>query len=459
MLNKYILYFKSFFKGHERTVKAKKNIIASVFIKGLSIIVGFLIMRVNLNYLDETKYGIWVTLYAFIAWFAFFEIGLGDGLKNKLAEALANKKYKLAKIYVSTTYAILSIITAVIAIVFFIANYYFLDWTLLLGLEESSMSELTTLASILFGFFFLTFVIKLISVVLYADQRPAIANTFGPIGNLFVLIIMYILTLTTEGSLIYLGWVLSVIPMIVLLMASIYFYSGEYKRIAPSYKYVKFSFAKGLLNLGVKFFLIQISALIMFQSSNFIIALYYGVKEVTPFNFAHKYFSIILMIFTIVVTPFWSAFTEAWTKKDIKWIQKTIKNLFRIWIGAVIVSIFLFLISDIFFEIWVGEEKMKTMVISTKLKLSLIIYFLLFTFGSVFNMFINGVGKLTIQMYSLLIGALMFVPISIFFIKYLHWGIESVVVASIIANFYSPFIAPIQYYKLIKNKANGIWNK
>jgi len=102
---------------------------------------------------------------------------------------------------------------------------------------------------------------------------------------------------------------------------------------------------------------------------------------------------------------------------------------------------------------------MKTMIISNKLKILLIIYFLLFSFGGIFNMFINGVGKISVQMYSLLIGAILFVPIALFFIKYLHWGIESVVIASIIANFYSPFIAPYQYYKIIKKNAHGIWNK
>jgi Na+-driven multidrug efflux pump len=46
-----------------------------------------------------------------------------------------------------------------------------------------------------------------------------------------------------------------------------------------------------------------------------------------------------------------------------------------------------------------------------------------------------------------------------FFVKVLNWGIEGVVIASIISNFYSPIIAPIQYYKLINGKAKGIWNE
>jgi len=449
----------NFFKGHKRTVKAKKNIIASFFIKGVSMIIGFLMIRLTLDFLDQTRYGIWLTLTSFMTWFTFFEIGLGSGLKNKLAEALAIKDFDLAKTYVSTTYAILSLVIGIVGILFFIGNI-FIDWTIILNTEKDLSNELTALALIVFGFFFLRFVLKLVATVIRADQRPAIAGTFGPIGNLISLILLYILIKTTSGgSLIYLGWVLSVVPTFVLIGATIYFYKFDYRKIAPSLYYVKFKYAKDLLNLGFKFFLIQISALIMFQSSNIIITQFYGPAEVTSFNIAYKLFSIITMVFAIIVTPFWSAFTEAWVIKDFVWIRATVKNLFYIWLGLVLLALVLYLISDWFFDFWLGKEKMKTIIITNRLKILLLVYFLLFTFGSVFNMFINGVGKLLVQMYSLLIGAIIFVPIAYFFIKYLHWGIESVVIASILSNFYSPFIAPYHYFKLLNKKAYGIWNK
>ena len=226
-----------FFEGHVRTVKAKKNILASFTIKGASIIIGFLMIRITLNYLDQTKYGIWLTLTSFLTWFSFFEIGLGGGLRNKLAESLAAKNYELGRAYVSTTYAILGLIICVVGLAFIIGNF-FIDWTVILNTEKSLAKELNLLALIVFGFFFLQFVLKLVSVVLTADQRPAIADSFGPIGNLISLIAIYILTITTKGSLVYLGWVLSISPIIVLIAATLYFYNGPYRKISPSIKFV-----------------------------------------------------------------------------------------------------------------------------------------------------------------------------------------------------------------------------
>ena len=448
----------NFFKGNKRSVKAKKNIIASFAIKGVSIVVGFMMIRITLEYLDKTEYGIWVTISSFLTWFTFFEIGLGNGLKNKLAEALAKKDYVLAKTHVSTTYALLSIIISIVSILFLIGNN-FIDWTKILNTDSAYITELTTVSYIVFLFFFLQFVVKLIGNVLRADQRTAMANALGPIGNVVSLLLIFILTKTTDGSLVYISWVFSVIPVLVLISVSIYFYKNEYYNIAPSLRFVDFNHAKELVGLGLKFFLIQISALIMFQSSNILITQFYGPSEVTPFHIAYKLFSTIMMVFTIVVTPYWTAFTEAWVVKDYLWVKKTIKNLLYIWLSIAFVSFIVYLFSDLFFDFWLGTEKMKSMNISDELKLSLLIYFLLLSFGGIFNMFINGVGKLAIQMYSLLIGALIFIPLSYFFIKVLHWGVQSVVIASILSNFYSPFVAPIQYFKLINGKADGIWNK
>lgn len=445
---------KSFFKGHERSVKAKKNILASLVIKGVSIIVGFLMVRITLDYLDQTKYGIWLTLTSFLSWFSFFEIGLGSGLKNKLAEALARNELKLAKTYVSTTYAILSIVIGVLAIFFFIGNI-FIDWTRVLNTDKKMLPELTTLAFIVFGFFFLRFVLKLVGIVLRADQRPALANTFGPIGNLISLIFIYILTLTTKSSLLYLGWILSVIPTMILLFATIYFYGNKYKFLRPSISFVNFKYAKNLLGLGINFFVINISMLIMYQSSMIIIAQAFGPDEVVTYSVAYKYFSVLVMIFSLIVAPFWSAFTEAWVKKEIDWIRKVIRKLFYVWIASSMFGILLLVFSDLFYKLWLGDE----IKVPFHMSMLFLIYFITKNFGNIFKMFINGVGYIKIQMISSILSSIIFISAAIFLIKYLKFGISSIIIAMIISDFYGIFIAPIQYNKIINYRAKGIWRK
>lgn len=106
----YQSFIKQFTQGHERSLRAKRNIISSLLIKGSSIIISFVTLPLVLNYIDASSYGIWLTLGSMVGWFAFFDIGLTQGLRNRFAVAKAEGNHELAQTYVSTTYAILSIV-------------------------------------------------------------------------------------------------------------------------------------------------------------------------------------------------------------------------------------------------------------------------------------------------------------------------------------------------------------
>ena len=71
-----VKFIRNFFtKGHERTLRAKKNIVISFICKGLSILISFLVVPLTLGYVGKVEYGIWLTISAIIQWFGFFDIG------------------------------------------------------------------------------------------------------------------------------------------------------------------------------------------------------------------------------------------------------------------------------------------------------------------------------------------------------------------------------------------------
>ncbi|HPC35530.1 MAG TPA: oligosaccharide flippase family protein [Candidatus Marinimicrobia bacterium] len=441
-------------KGHPRSIKAKKNIIASFGLKGISIVINFLLVPLTLNYIDVTRYGIWLTLNSIIGWFGFFDIGLGNGLRNKFAEALAKGQKELARVYVSTTYAVLLIIIGVVFLVFMGINP-FLNWAKILNTPPEMSSELNKLVIIVFTFFCISFVLKLISIILIANQKPAINDSFNVIANLISLIIIYILTKTTSGSLLYLGITLSATPVIVMLIASIVFYNKEYKYYKPSFKYVDSKYFKSLANLGVKFFILQIACIVIFTTDNLIITQILGPAEVTPYNIAHKYFNIVIMVFTIILTPFWSAFTEAYTKNEINWIKNTINKLVRIWTYLLIGVIFMIIISNSFYHFWVGEKVKVPLLLSIGMGL----YAIISTWNNIFAYFINGVGKIKLQMYYGIVAMIINIPVSIFLAKNLNMGSAGVIFGTCVSMLFGLIFGPFQYFKIINKSAKGIWNK
>ncbi len=103
-------FFDFFNKGHQRSIEAKKNIAASFLIKGISILISPVLVPLTIDYINPTQYGIWLTLSSIVAWFSFFDMGFGNGMRNRFAEAKANGDMLKARAYVSTTYAVLGLI-------------------------------------------------------------------------------------------------------------------------------------------------------------------------------------------------------------------------------------------------------------------------------------------------------------------------------------------------------------
>lgn len=439
-----------FTKGEARSIKAKRNIVLSFVIKGLNILIGLLLVPLTIHYVDKTQYGVWLTLSSIIGWFGFFDIGFGNGLRNKFAEAVATGKYKLARIYVSTTYAILSIVISFVLIVFLIINP-FLNWANILNTPQSMAPQLKILVLLVFTFFCVQFILQLLTTVLTANQQPAKAALFNFCANLGALLIIFILTKTTSGNLLYLGISLGTTPVLVLLISSFWFYKHQYKQYAPSLKHIRFKFAKNLMNLGAKFFVIQIAVVVLYQTSNIIISQLFSPTDVTSYNIAYRYFGIIPMLFSIMISPFWSAFTEAWVNKDINWIIMAMKKLKIFWIIMSIVSILMIVVSNVVYKFWVGSE----IFITLSLTMSMASYVVINLWNSIYSQFLNGVGKLKLQLIIAVISSIINIPLSIYLCK--RFGIHGVVLSTAIVSSIGFVIYPIQFKKVITNKAQGVW--
>ena len=440
-------------KGAERSIKAKKNILASFFIKGTSILISLLLVPIAINYVNVSQYGVWLTLSSIVVWFSFFDVGLTQGLRNKFAEAVATGNDELAQIYVSTTYAILTLICTLLWVVFLFANQ-FINWAHILNVSAGMESEVSVLALMVFTYFCLEFVLRIISTILIANQQPAYSSLLSVLGRILSLICIFILVRTTHGSLIKLGAVFCFSPIIVLFAASVFFFRTSYKKYRPTLSKVQFSHAKGLFNLGIIFFVIQVAGIIQYQTANIIIAQNFSTADVTDYNIVYKYFGVLQMLFVIFLTPFWSASTEAYLKNDIKWIKKSI-NKYNQLLGILFLAGCLMLIfSNTIYSFWLGKGKVN---ISFYVSLFGFIYFLTMMFADTYVSFLNGVNALRIQFIACLVSPLVYIGIALVLIRHYHLGPYSLFIASIACNFNGLILAPLQYHMIVNKKKKGIW--
>jgi O-antigen/teichoic acid export membrane protein len=441
--------------GQERSVKAKKNILGALLIKGTSIMISLAMVPLTIDYVNPSRYGIWLTLSSIVGWFAFFDIGLTQGLRNKFAEALTDGNKEQARIYVSTTYATLTLIFFLVWIVFLVTNS-FLDWTAILKVDSAMVSELLILVVIVFTYFCLQFILKTVTSILTADQQPAQASLIELIGQFISLLSIIFLVVFTEGSLINLGLALCISPIVVLLFANLILFKGKYRDFRPSMAKVDFKHAKSLFQLGGKFFVIQIASIVQYESANIIIARNFSTTDVTAFNVVHRYFGVLNMAFAIFLTPFWSASTEAFLRKDFQWIKSSIKkynklNLLLFFVGLVM----LYFAQDIY-DLWLGQG---TIQIDFQLSMWGFIFFILFVFGSKYVSFLNGISALRIQFWSSMFSPILYILIAITLIGPFQMGVSALFIAAIFANVNGVVLAPLQYYMVVDRKKQGVWLK
>jgi O-antigen/teichoic acid export membrane protein len=197
-------------------------------------------------------------LSSFIAWFSFFDIGLGNGLRNKFAEAKANGDLTLAKAFVSSAYFTIGAVSIGL-IILFVGLNFFIDWTKVFNTSPSLHKDLGLLMPIVFGFFCLQLVVKLITTIYTADQHHSTQGKMTFLTNLGSLLIVWLLTKTTNSSLLIFGVIYSVFPALLLVGFNFLAFKGRYNYCKPDYKYWKKEHLKDIFGLGSKFFIIQIS--------------------------------------------------------------------------------------------------------------------------------------------------------------------------------------------------------
>lgn len=439
-------------KGDNRTAKIKKNIIGSVLIKAVSILTSLCIVPLTLGYISDELYGIWLTLSSITIWINFFDIGFTQGLKNKLTEAIALNQIEKGKSLVSTTYIIVTTIFIPIAFfsIFIIPH---INWSTFLNVDAKYTNTIISTMYVLIISFCLQMIINIISTVAAAYQKVAYASLFTTIGQIFSLIGVYLLKIFFPPSLTYLALALTTPQIISLAFFSYILFKKEFKPISPNYKSYDSKYIKEIFSLGLKFFLIQIQFVILYQTTNILISKISSPIDVTNYNIAYKYLSVAMMLYTIILSPLWPAFTDAYSKHDFTWMRNIYKKMTYIYFISITVIILMAFFSPMAYKLWLGEK----ITVPFSMTFCVAMYLIINSWDSLQVQMINGCGCVKLQTYITIIGLVFHIPISFFLGKYI--GAKGVILSMMIINIIYATFFTIQINLIIRNKAKGIWKK
>lgn len=420
------------------------DIITGALLKISNIVFGVAIIPLMLKFVDNATLGIWFTLLSILQWITMMDFGLAAGIRNRIAELRVGNHCKVILELTLSGLCTLFFIMFIACSLFAVFNYFLpLDFIFKNGLEDNTgqVKIVFLLVAIAIS---INVVLSLSTQVLAAYEKPIYMSLSGAItAILYFLILCVCLMLDLKG---------------LYILAGGYIFSLLISGVISTYKMCKLlhikredvSFLKFDISLfkgfGVKIFLIQLAALVLFSSSRLLISYSLGPEQVVYFEVAQKIIMVGLVFHSLIMNSLWSSFTVAWYSNNLTWIVDILKKLILLMVPILVCAILYYLFADEVISLWMGDKY----VSSSFLYFGFSIYFVLSCWSNIFASFVNGVGEINFQLYSACFSAIINIPISLILMSQI--GLPGAIFSTCISLLPYSIVGPIEVARLIKNK-------
>lgn len=421
-----------------------KSTIWNIIFKGIGIACSFILLRLNIFYLGASLYGLWVTISSISSWGFVGDLGIGNGLRNELTKAIASEDFERQKSLIKTAFLMLTKVAIALFLILSIVSE-------ILIFTDVLEATLRVPLYITNAFFCFSFILGLSSTVAYSYQKSwmaSLASTSSSVFHILAVLILFVLSIEPNLTVfaIFSG-VASVLGNCVIIVR-LYRFLNYFMPSGTIATYNK-CYSHAIINVGIQFFVLQLSGLILYSTDNVIINKIFDSASVSKYSVINSVYNAGTMAFSLILISLWSAVTYVSEKNNYGWIKNEINNLLRIWFlfiaGVILVSI----LFNWIVEIWLGDN-------AFKYEPSLIIIFAIFTimnaFGAIYVNVANGLGVIKLQMICSIIGAVLNIPLSILLADTMGMGLTGIRLATVICCFGAMVLVPIQIHNYINKK-------
>ncbi len=401
----------------------RRSVILSAAMRPLGMLISLLYTPLLLSYLGQDEYGIWVTVLSVINWINYFDVGIGNGYRNKLTEAITVGDDGAVAALTRTAY---SLLTGIVALVFVVGCGFILLFDVNSFFGTSIAIKAVLIVSL--AFVCANFVAALCKPQFFALQKAELVSLMAVVTNGLTLIFVAGLNACLPRSMMLVAIAVGIAGLLTNLAFSAISWKAK-KGLRPSMGAIDRGSVRSVCFLGVKFFLVQVSALILYTTDNLIIAGCLGSASVTAYSTTYSAFGAVGSLAVAALAPMWSKVTQSAAEGNYRWVVK----LLRTSLLAVIPFAVTFVVLAVFFKliarVWLGTE----LDYAAGLIPCMALYYVLYLVGSVLSSIANGLGRTKAQLITGFAGAAVNIPLSIFLCTACGLDVTGVLVATIVA--------------------------
>lgn len=419
-------------KAKDNTRIVIRNTIMAAVVKGGSLAVALFTTPAYMHYFSNAEVlGVWFTLLSVLAWILNCDMGIGNGLRNQLVYAINAKDWLKAKKYISSSYFFLFGIGFFILLAVIIVGNY-LSWNTVFNISSELVDEgtMTKVVQILFAAIILQFILRLVTSILYSLQEAFVPGLLNLATNLIMLIFVISSNKTGENNdLVLLAYVYLIAVNLPLVIATLWVFIFKMPDACPSLTYFRKDYAFSVLKIGSLFLWLQIIAMVVDNTNNYLISLFIGNSAVVEYQVYNKIFNLPMTIIMLLTTSLWSTLTKAKAEDDWEWIQASYNKYMKI-AGVIGIAEFAVMIPlQWIFNVWLGDKSFSVNYCSAAI---FALSGSIMSLRTILANYSNGLGELKIQTVYMTIGAIINIPLAFIFSKILENYI-SIVLANIVS--------------------------
>lgn len=375
----------------QRNSKALLSGITTISVRFIAIGTGLISIPITAQYLGKEQFGVWLILSTFMNWISIADLGLTNSLVNMLSTALAKDDKQLAKKSVSSAFLPMLILGLLILLVCsFLAFSTHLDQYLNLKIPSSLQVDTHWSVAVAICFFAIKIPLSIPRCIFNAYQQGYIYQLWSGLTNFLSLLSLFILQYFHAN----LPWLLGGFFGIIILgdiLAGIDIFYFRQKWLRPKLKMCDMRILHNLLKVGGQFWIIQISAICIFQTDIIIVSQMFSLADVSIYGVLLKLFALIEGVSASFLSPLWPAYSNAKANRDYQWIKKTFWNS-TLWalLWSTTAGSTLFFLSPFLVNSLLGEK----VVFAIQLPLCMLITGILLSISQSIATLINGLGEI-----------------------------------------------------------------
>ena len=419
-------------KSKDNTGIVLRNTLMSAVVKGGSLFIALFTTPAYMHFFNNDEVlGVWFTLLSVLAWILNCDMGIGNGLRNHLVYAINEKDWDKARKYISSSYLFLSGIGAIILLgVVVVGN--FVSWNTVFNIQSEivAANTMTKALQILLASIILQFVLRLVTSILYALQEAFVPGLLNLSTNVMMLgFVLFSNALGKNNSLVSLASAYLVAVNLPLIVATFWVFTKKIPHTRPSVSFFRKDYALSILKVGTAFLWLQVIAMVVDNTNNYLITLFVGNSAVVEYQVYNKIFNLPMTVVMLVTTSLWSTLTKAKAENDWEWIQasygKYMKIAFLLGVAefAVIVPL------QWIFNFWLGD---KTITVNYGIAAIFALSGTVMSLRTILANYSNGLCELRVQTIYMTIGAVINIPLAYAFSR-ISGSYISIVLANIIS--------------------------